>query len=96
MTGRIPNFFGIIIAFYEAVFQANGVRLVFLALLTTACAKAKTTDIANNESLSPPQCGRWCAPPLRKPDPAPKWPMLSSGPLCLMSLFPNYEVRAMV
>jgi hypothetical protein len=32
---------------------ANGVRLVLLALLTTACANAKTTDNANNASLTP-------------------------------------------
>ncbi len=31
----------------------NGVRLVLLALLATACANAKTSDNANNASLTP-------------------------------------------
>jgi len=43
----------IIIAFYGSDFQANGVRVVFLALSTTACANSKTTDNANNTSLTP-------------------------------------------
>jgi len=40
--------------------QVNGVRLVLLALLTTAFANAKTTDKANNASLTPPQSGSCC------------------------------------
>ena len=43
----------IIIQFYGAYFRANGVRLVLLALSTTACANSKTIDNANNESLTP-------------------------------------------
>ena len=35
--------------------RTNGVRLVLLALSTTACAKAKTNDNANNASLTPKQ-----------------------------------------
>ena len=38
----------------------NGVRLVLLALSTTACANALITDNANNASLTPPQKGPWC------------------------------------
>ncbi len=37
------------------IWWTNGVRLVLLALSTTACAKAKSTDNANNASLTPPQ-----------------------------------------
>jgi len=33
---------------------------VLLALSTTACAKAKNTDNANNASLTPPQGGPSC------------------------------------
>ena len=47
------HFPAIIIAFYESDFQANGVRFVLLALSTTACVNAKTTDNANNASLTP-------------------------------------------
>ena len=36
----------------------NGVRLVLLALSTTACANAKINDNANNASLTPPQMAR--------------------------------------
>ena len=32
---------------------ANGVRLVLLALLTTACANVRISDNANNASLTP-------------------------------------------
>ena len=34
--------------------RTNGVRLVLLALSTIACVKAKSTDNANNASLTPP------------------------------------------
>jgi hypothetical protein len=40
--------------------RANGVRLVLLALLTTACANAKANDNANNASLTPAQSGPYC------------------------------------
>ena len=39
---------------------ANGVRLVLLALLTTACANVKKNNNANNASLTPPQSGPCC------------------------------------
>ena len=35
--------------------RVNGVRLVLLALSTTACANAKVNDNANNASLTPPK-----------------------------------------
>ena len=41
-------------------FCVNGIRLVLLALSTTAGANAKTMDNANNTSLTPPQNGRYC------------------------------------
>jgi hypothetical protein len=53
LYGRIPIFPVCIIAFYKSDFQANGVRLVLLALSITACANAKTSDNANNASLTP-------------------------------------------
>ena len=40
--------------------RANGVRLVLLALSTTACANAKTVDNANNASLTPTKGGPCC------------------------------------
>ena len=48
------HFPGIIIAFYGSDFKPKGIiRFVSLALSTTACAKAKITDNANNASLPP-------------------------------------------
>ena len=40
--------------------RVNGVRLVLLALSSTACVKAETTDNANNASLTPPPNGPCC------------------------------------
>ena len=80
IKGAHSHFPGIIIIqLYGAYFRGNGVRLVLLALSTKACANSKTTDNANNASLTPSvmkhQAGKMGMRPIKVPWPVKKFMM---------------------